>query len=98
MEDVLDLYAEPSDAPRPQVNVDETSKHRLQETRQPMAAAPGPPQRLDYAYERHGTRHLSLWVEPPAGRRHVHVTEQRTKRDFAYEMPWLVDEGSHKPP
>jgi hypothetical protein len=23
----------------------------------------------------------------------VHVTEQRTKLDFAYEMQWLVDEG-----
>jgi DDE superfamily endonuclease len=27
----------------------------------------------------------------PAGLRHVHVTEQHTKLDFAYEMKWLVD-------
>jgi DDE superfamily endonuclease len=32
-------------------------------------------------------------VEPQAGRRYVHVTEQRTKVDFAHEMQWLVDEG-----
>jgi hypothetical protein len=32
-------------------------------------------------------------VEPQAGRRHVQVTEQRTKLDFAHAMQWLVDEG-----
>jgi len=92
MEDVLDLYAEPYDPQRPQVNFDETSKQLLKETRQPVDGAPGQPQRFDYEYERQGTRNLFLWVEPQAGRRHVHVTEQRTKLDFAYEMQWLVDE------
>jgi hypothetical protein len=94
MEDVLDLYAEPYDPQRPQVNFDETSKQRLKETRQPVAAAPGQPQRVDYEYERNGTRHLFRWIEPQAGKRHVHVTAQRTKPDFTYEMPWLVDECS----
>ena len=37
-----------------------------------------------HPYERHGTRNLFLFVEPQAGRRHVHVTEQRTKVDFAH--------------
>src|SRR5207237_3967478 len=32
-----------------------------------------------------------LFVEPQAGSRPVHVTEQRTKVDFAHEMHWLVD-------
>jgi hypothetical protein len=45
----------------------------------------------DYEYERNGTRNLFLFIEPQAGRRHVHVTEQRTKLDFAYERQWLVD-------
>src|SRR5207247_3988046 len=49
---------------------------------------------FDDEYERHGTRHLFLFVEPQAGRRHVHVTEQRTKVDFAHAMQWLVDIGS----
>src|SRR5215211_3204658 len=56
-------------------------------------AQPGRPQRYDYEYERNGTRNLLLFVEPQAGRRHVQVTEQRTKVDFAHEMQWLVDEG-----
>ena len=91
MEDVLDVYAEPYDPTRPKVNFDETSKQRLKETRQPLPAQPGKPQRCDYEYERNGTRNLFLFVEPQSGERHVHVTEQRTKVDFAHEMQWLVD-------
>ena len=96
MEDVLEVYAEPYDPTRPKVNFDETSKQRIKETRHPLPAQPGHPQRFDDEYERHGTRNLFLFVEPQTGRRHVHVTEQRTKLDFAYEMQWLVDQGSSK--
>jgi len=93
MEDVLEVYAEPYDPKRPKVNFDETNKPLLKETRLPLPAQPGQLQRFDDEYERHGTRHLFLFVEPQAGRRHVHVTEQRTKVDFAHEMQWLVDIG-----
>ena len=91
MEDVLDVYAEPYDPKRPQVNFDETSKQLIKETRQSLPAQPGKPQRFDYEYERNGTRNLFLFVEPQSGERHVQVTEQRTKVDFAHEMQWLVD-------
>ena len=93
MEDVLEVYAEPYDPTRPKVNFDETSKQLIKETRQPLPAQPGHPQCFDYEYERNGTRNLFLFVEPQTGRRHVHVTEQRTQLDFAYEMQWLVDQG-----
>jgi len=93
MEDVLEVYAEPYDPPRPKVNFDETTKQLIQETRQPRPAQPGRPQRYDDAYERNSTRNLFLFVEPQAGRRHGQVTEQRTKLDFAHAMQWLVDEG-----
>ena len=93
MEDVLDVYAEPYDPTRPKVNFDETTKQLIQETRQPLPAQPGRPQRYDYEYARNGTRNLFLFVEPQAGRLHVWVTEQRTKLDFAQAMQWLVDEG-----
>jgi hypothetical protein len=93
MEDVLEVYAEPYDPSRPKVNFDETTKQLIQETRQPLPARPGRPQRYDYEYERNGTRNLFLFVEPQTGRRHVQVTEQRTKVDFASAMQWLVDEG-----
>jgi hypothetical protein len=91
MADVLDVYAEPYDPTRPKVNFAETSKQLLKETRRPLPAQPGKPQRFDDEYERHGTRHLFLFVEPQTGERHVQVTEQRTKVDLAHEMQWLVD-------
>jgi transposase len=94
MEDVLEVYAEPYDPTRPKVNFDETNKQLIKESRQPLPAQPGRLQRYDYEYERNGTRNLFLFVEPQAGRRHVQVTEHRTKVDFAYAMQWLVDEGS----
>jgi DDE superfamily endonuclease len=93
MEDVLEVSAEPQDPTRPKVNFDETTKQLIKETRQPLPAQPGRLQRYDYEYERNGTRNLFLFVEPQTGRRHGHVTEQRTKVDFAHEMQWLVDEG-----
>jgi hypothetical protein len=93
MEDVLEVYAEPYDPRRPKVNFDEASKQLIQETRVPLPARPGQPQRYDYEYERNGTRNLFLFVEPQAGWRHVHVTEHRTAQDVAYAMQWLGDEA-----
>ena len=93
MEDVLEVYAEPYDPRRPKVNCDETNKQVIKETRIPLPAQAGQPQRFDDEYERNGTRHLFLFVEPQAGRRHVHGTAQRTKVDFAHAMQWLVDRG-----
>jgi hypothetical protein len=92
MEDVLDLYAEPYDPQRPKVNFDETSKQLLADTRAPLPAQAGRPCRYDYSYEREGTRNLFLFCEPQTGWRHIAVTAQRTKVDFAHQMQWLVDE------
>lgn len=92
MEEVLDLYAEPYDPKQPKVNFDETSKQLIAETRAPLPAQPGQPERYDYEYKRKGTRNLFLFCEPQAGWRHIAVTEQRTMQDFAQQMKWLVDE------
>lgn len=92
MEDVLDLYAEPYNPKRPKVNFDESNKQLIQEKRQRWPSAPGHPERYDYEYQRNGTRNLFMLCEPQAGWRHVAVTGQRTKRDFAHQMQWLVDE------
>ena len=93
MEDVLDLYAEEYDQTRPTVGFNETSKQLIAETRAPLPAAPGQPERFDYEYSRQGVRNLFLFCEPQRGYRHVEVTEQRTMQDFARQMRWLVDEG-----
>ena len=92
MEEVLDLYAEPYDPNRPKINFDETSKQLVAETRPVLAAKPGHPERYDYEYQRNGVANLFMFVEPQAGWRHVEVTAQHTKLDFAQQMKWLVDE------
>jgi DDE superfamily endonuclease len=93
MEDVLDLYTEPYDPQRPTVNFDETSKPLIRETRKPLPTTPGRPARDDSEDERNGTRNLCMLVEPRTGWRHITGTERRTMQDFAYQRPWLVDEG-----
>lgn len=52
---------------------------------------PGHPLRYDYEYERKGTLNLFMCFEPLANWRHVSVTAQRTKQDFAHQMRWLLD-------
>ena len=86
MEDVLELYAEADDPERPRVNFDECSVELHEDARPPEPAAPGRPARVDYEYERNGTANLFVVVDPPPGRRHVTVTERRTKADFAGQM------------
>lgn len=92
MEDVLDIYARPYDPKRPQVCFDEHMVQLIAETRQPLPAKPGCPERFDYEYRRNGTRNLFLLFQPLTGCRHVRVTERRTRIDFAECMRYLVDE------
>lgn len=47
--DVLEVYAEPYEPPRPQVNVEATNTPLRKETRLPLPAQPGRPQRFDDA-------------------------------------------------
>lgn len=86
MEDVLDVYARPFDPRFPVICMDEASKQLVGEIRDPLAARPGDPQRIDSEYVRNGTCNLFLFCEPLAGRRHVRVTERRTKIDWAWAL------------
>jgi len=92
MEDVLDVYHRPYDPVRPQVCLDEASKQLIGETRTPVPAGPGRPAREDYEYVRNGTASLFMIFEPLAGKRHVKVTDRRTRKDFAQVVKELVDE------
>lgn len=91
MEDVLELYAAEEDPQRPRVCFDECPYQLMSEVQQPIAAQPGQPLRYDYEYHREGTCNLFMFVRPHTGWRHVKVTAQRTKQDFAYCMRDLVD-------
>jgi len=92
MEDVLEVYQRPYDPKHPQVCLDEASKQLIGETRLPVPAAPGRAAREDYEYVRNGTVNLFMMFEPLAGRRHVRVTDRRTKKDFAEAIKELADE------
>ena len=92
MEDVLDLYAEPADPQRPKVCFDESPQQLIAETRAPLPARPGQPERYDTEYRRNGTRNLFMFFNHEDGWRHVAITDRRTSLDFAQQMKWLVDE------
>jgi DDE superfamily endonuclease len=92
MEEVLEVYTRPYDPQRPQVCLDETSTQLVAETRRPIPAAPGQPERVDDEYERQGTANLFMVFEPLAGPRRVKVPERRTAVDFAHLIREVVDE------
>ena len=92
-EDVPDLYAEPCGPQRPVVCFDETPARMLAGVRPPMPAKPGRVRREDCECRREDARNLSLSCEPIAGRRHVEVTERRTKTDFARQMRRPVEDA-----
>lgn len=92
MEDVLEVYQRPYDPKHPQVCLDEASKQLIGETRLPVPAVPGRAAREDYEYVRNGTVNLFMMFEPLASRRHVRVTNRRTKKDFAEAIKELADE------
>jgi hypothetical protein len=92
MEDVLALYALPYDARYPTVCLDEKPVVLHADVRAALPLAAGHVERRDYEYERHGTANLFILVEPLAGWRHVQATAQRTKRDYAEVLRYLVEE------
>ena len=83
MEDVLDLYHLPYDPRLPLVCMDESNKQLVGEVAAPIPAAPGHTLLVDHVYVRNGVAEIFLEVEPLAGRRHVAVTKQRARKDWA---------------
>ena len=59
--------------------------------REPIPAAPGQVERVDYEYRRNGTVNLFVAVDAHRPWRKVTVTEQRTARDYAKRLRELVD-------
>jgi hypothetical protein len=92
MEDVLDVYVRPYNSRFPVLTMDETSKQLTKETRAPIPARPGDPERYDTEYERNGTSNIFIHFEPLTGKRKIKVTDQRTKKDWAEFIRTLVDE------
>ena len=91
MEDVLDVYHRPPDPRRPLVCLDELSKQLTKEVRPPSPPVPGRPAQFDTEYERNGVANLFMLCAPLLGRRHVKVTDRRTRVDWAEVIRELVD-------
>lgn len=71
--------------------MDETSKQLLADTRDPIPAQPGLPEKFDYEYKREGVANIFMFFEPLMGKRKVKVTERRTRKDWAVAMRELSD-------
>jgi hypothetical protein len=92
MEDVLDVYHLPYNSAYPVVCMDESSKQLIGDVREPIPCAPGRPARMDDEYVRNGVAEIFLEVEPLAGKRHVEITERRTRNDWAHFIKQMLDE------
>ena len=92
MEDVLEVYHLPYDPAYPVVCMDESSKQLIGEVAEPIPCEPGQPKRIDDEYVRKGVAEIFMEVEPLAGRRHVAVTERRTRKDWAHQIKQMLDE------
>jgi len=90
MEDVLEVYQRPEDACFPLICFDETPVQLISETRQRIPARKGQRERYDYEYRREGTANLFMFFAPLLNWRHIKVTEQRTKMDWASCIDELV--------
>lgn len=90
MEDVLDLYAQ---APNPQVArlcFDECPCQLLADFMDALPMLPGMVSKQDYEYIRKGNGVILLAYDLDRGQRYVQIRPQRTKRDYAEFMLWLV--------
>jgi hypothetical protein len=92
MEDALEVYHLPHDPDYPVVCMDESCKQMIGEVREPIPCKPGHPMRVDDEYVRNGVAEIFMEVEPLAGKRHVTVTEHRTRKDWALRIKQMLDE------
>lgn len=88
----MEVYHLPYDPHYPVVCMDESCKQMIGEVREPIPCKPGQPLRVDDEYVRNGVAEIFMEVEPLAGRRHVRVTERRTRRDWALQIKQMIDE------
>lgn len=91
MYDILDLYEEEYNPLKPVIGIDEKPKQLIEDSRRPIPLKKGKSAKQDYEYVRRGKANIFMSVEPKGGKRYTEVTNQRTKKDFALYMKYLVD-------
>jgi len=92
MEKVLDVYKQPYDPQIPVVCMDESPKQLIAETRIPIPASAGEPEKHDYEYRRCGMCNIFIACEPLAGNRMAKVTERKTRQYWAYFMEDIANQ------
>jgi len=92
MERVLDVYAEPYDARRPVVSLDERPCALVGEARGLLPMRPGADQRQDHEYVRGGLCCTFLAFEPLRAWRRAWVRPQRRRLEFAEIVRTLCEQ------
>ena len=92
MESILDIYKRVYNPLNPVVCFDESSKQQIQDLVDALPVRPGAPAKFDSEYQRNGVSNLFMIFEPLQGKRHIKVTDRRTKMDWAECMKFIVDE------
>ena len=92
MEMVLDVYRRVLDPRYPVVCMDESPKQLIAETKIPISASPGQPERHDDEYRRCGVCNIFVACEPLTGKRLVKITERKTKRDWAFFLQEIASQ------
>ena len=85
------MYSRPYDPARPVICMDEKPYQLRGEVRQPIPAKPGSVKKVDNEYTREGTCSIFIFTEPLAGWRHTQALERRTKKDWAHQVKWVID-------
>ena len=77
------MYKRPYDKSYPVVNMDESPKQLIGETKTPLPIKPGQERKYDYEYERKGICNIFMACEALAGKRYVKITKRKRKKDWA---------------
>ena len=91
MEQVLDVYKRPYSKENPLICMDESPKQLIKETRIPIEMKSGSERKEDYEYERCGVCNIFMANEPLKGKRHIKITEFKTKKDWAEFIKEIAD-------
>ena len=92
MEDVLEVYSRPYDETLPVICMDEKPVQLLAQAREGFTSNSTGIRYEDHEYIRNGTCSIFLFTEPLAGWRHAEAKQQRTRKDWAERIKWLLDE------
>lgn len=92
MEDVLEIYARPSDPKVVYLTIDELGKELRREVRSGQPMRPGEVERYDYEYARAGSCNLFVAYNIHTAQRHVFVTARRRAEDWAAFLSKLAQQ------